>query len=173
LNAGGSEYGAELDYDPYVRRDQEAGHAVCCIHAQHVKDQSNDVHNRSRDSTHLVNPDPILSVSKATPIPHNNNREDRNPIRKNAQKILAMPCTFASSPPPPDLMCAALYGALEGLLYANKPKAEHITKRDMNSTQLVADESRLLGFYVVSTSQWLSTFRADLVPSKRRALLIG
>jgi len=85
----------------YVWRDQKAGHAVCCIHAQQEKDQNNDVHNRSRASTHLVNPDPTLSVSKAAPIPHNNNREDRNPIRKNVQQILLVLCTFAFSPPPP------------------------------------------------------------------------
>jgi hypothetical protein len=71
-----------------VRRNQEAGHAVCYIHAQQDKDQNNDVrvHKSSRASTHLVNPGPTLSVSKTTPILHNNNREDRNPIRKMHNK---------------------------------------------------------------------------------------
>lgn len=87
MNARGPEYEAELDNDTVcVRRDQEAGHVVCCIHAQQDKDQNNDVHNHLGASTQLVNPDATLSVSTANPIPHNNNREDRNPIRNMHNK---------------------------------------------------------------------------------------
>lgn len=78
-------------------------------------------------STHLDNPEPTVSVSEATPRPHNKNREDRYPIRKNTQPNLV---TRQSAPPPPfrpTQGALGTRGAWESLLYATKPEAEHLT----------------------------------------------